>query len=229
MRITLAVVDMAGTTVTDDGLVEQAFTAAVASLGVEADDPRYPRMLEHVRATMGESKIAVFRHLFGGDEQQAQSGNTAFERAYAQLVHTGHCRALPGAAQAIGRLREAGVRVALTTGFSRGTQDAILAALDWTDLADITLCPADAGRGRPYPDMALTALLRLGLDDVRTIATVGDTAYDVLAGLRAGARIAAGVLTGAHDTPRLQAAGATHVLDTITQFTELVLSERKTT
>lgn len=222
MRTTLAVLDMAGTTVADDGLVEQAFTSAVGTLGVGQDDERHRAMMEHVRATMGESKIAVFRHLFG-DETQAQSANAAFEQAYGSLVDRGSCAEIPGAADAITALRTAGVRVALTTGFSAATQQAILAALGWQDIADLTLCPADAVRGRPYPDLALTALLRLRLDDVRTIATVGDTAYDVLAGLRAGAGTAAGVLTGAHDEQRLRSAGATHVLDSIRDFPALVL------
>ncbi|MBO0839939.1 MAG: HAD hydrolase-like protein [Sciscionella sp.] len=223
-RTTLAVLDMAGTTVADDGLVEHAFTEAVGTLGVTADDERYPDMLAHVRATMGESKIVVFRHLFG-EESLAHKANEAFEAAYARDVERGAVTEIAGAADAIDRLRTAGVRVALTTGFSATTQRAILDALGWRELADLTLCPADAGRGRPYPDLALTALLRLGLADVRTIATVGDTAYDVLAGLRAGAWLAAGVLTGAHDREQLTEAGATHVLDSVVDFCTVVLAE----
>ena len=61
--IEIAVLDMAGTTVQDDGLVEQAFTAAIGSVGVAEDSPRFPEMLEYVRTTMGESKISVFTHL----------------------------------------------------------------------------------------------------------------------------------------------------------------------
>lgn len=222
MRTTLAVLDMAGTTVADNGLVERAFTSAIATLGVTPGDDRYDGMLAHVRATMGESKIAVFRELCG-DEATARTANAAFEQSYGQLVDAGSCAAIPGAADAIDRLRSAGIRVALTTGFSATTQQAILAALGWQELADLALCPSDTVRGRPHPDLALTALLRLGIDDVRTIATAGDTAYDVLAGLRAGAHIAAGVLTGAHDATRLRAAGATHVLDSVVDFCALLL------
>jgi beta-phosphoglucomutase-like phosphatase (HAD superfamily) len=47
-------------------------------------------------------------------------------------------------------------------GFSPATRDAIIAALGWAPLVDLVLSPADAGRGRPWPDMPLTALLRLG-------------------------------------------------------------------
>ncbi|WP_371479075.1 phosphonatase-like hydrolase [Kitasatospora sp. NBC_00315] len=219
--IRLVVLDMAGTTVADDGLVERAFAAAAGSLGVDGGGPEHQRMLEHVRATMGESKISVFRHLFG-EEDKAQRANLAFEAAYHDLVDAGHCSALPGAAEAIAELRSQGRKVVLTTGFSRATQDRILAALGWQDIADLTLCPAEAGRGRPYPDLALTALLRTGTDSVHRIAVAGDTGYDMLTGTRAGAPIVAGVLTGAHGEERLRADGATHVLASIAELPKLL-------
>lgn len=213
--------DMAGTTIADDGLVEQAFTRAldeVDSIAIGRDTA-----LRYVRDTMGESKITVFRHLSGGDEVAARSLNGAFERAYELLVDAGLCAPIAGAEQLITKLRAAGVRTALTTGFSRATADRILSALGWQDLTDLTLVPAEAGRGRPYPDLVLTALLRLGVDDVRQVATVGDTASDVLAGRRAGAAIVAGVRTGAHDAATLRAAGATHVLRSIGDLETLLL------
>ncbi|MEW1774946.1 phosphonatase-like hydrolase [Streptomyces sp. NPDC086777] len=209
--IRLVVLDMAGTTVADGGLVERAFTTAARRLGADPD-----RLIDHVRATMGESKISVFRHLFGA-EAKAQEANRAFEAAYAELVDGGLVHALPGARETIERLQADGRTVVLTTGFARATQDAILAALGWQDLVPLTLCPADAGgRGRPYPDMVLTALLRTAAaDDVRQVAVVGDTSYDMLTGVRAGAGLVAGVLTGAHDADALRAAGATRVLESV--------------
>ncbi len=212
--IRLVVLDMAGTTVADGGLVEEAFTAAARHMGEEPAD-----MLAYVRATMGESKISVFRHLFR-EETRAQDANKAFEAAYAELVDAGRVAALPGARETIETLKSQGRTVVLTTGFARATQDAILTALGWQDLADLTLCPADAGgRGRPYPDMVLTAFLRTAVaDDVRQTAVVGDTSYDMLSGVRAGAGLVAGVLTGAHDADALRAAGAGHVLDGVGQL-----------
>ncbi|MET9732965.1 phosphonatase-like hydrolase [Streptomyces sp. NPDC006458] len=212
--IRLVVLDMAGTTVADGGLVERAFEAAARHLGADPAD-----MIGHVRATMGESKISVFRHLFG-DEAKAQQANKAFEAAYAELVDGGSVEALPGARETIEELKAQGRTVVLTTGFARTTQDAILAALGWQDLVPLTLCPADAGgRGRPYPDMVLTAFLRTAAaEGVGQVAVVGDTSYDMLSGVRAGAGLVAGVLTGAHDTEALRSAGATHVLDSVAQL-----------
>ncbi|MEV4921604.1 phosphonatase-like hydrolase [Streptomyces roseoverticillatus] len=223
-KTTLVVLDMAGTTVADDGLVEQAFTAAVRELGVAPGTARHTEQLAYVRATMGESKISVFRHLFAGDEEAARRANAAFESAYGRLVADGRCEPVRGAREAVEQLRDQGRAVVLTTGFARVTQDAILAALGWTDLAGLALCPADAGgRGRPYPDMVLTALLRTrAADDVRQVAVAGDTSYDMRSGTRAGAGVVAGVLTGAHDEAALLAAGATHVLGSVAELPGLL-------
>ncbi|MGW1356629.1 phosphonatase-like hydrolase [Streptomyces chartreusis] len=219
--IRLVALDMAGTTVADGGLVERAFAAAARHVGA---DPAAG--IDHVRATMGESKISVFRHLFG-DETKAQEANRAFEAAYADLVDGGEVAALPGAREAVEELTAQGRTVVLSTGFARPTQDAILAALGWQDLVPLTLCPADAGgRGRPYPDMVLTAFLRTGAADaVGQIAVVGDTSYDMLSGVRAGAGLVAGVLTGAHDAQALRSAGATHVLDSVAELPRLLAKE----
>ncbi|QQC89462.1 phosphonatase-like hydrolase [Streptomyces alfalfae] len=224
-RVGLVVLDMAGTTVADGGLVEQAFSAAAGELGVEPGSADHAEKLDYVRATMGESKISVFRHLFG-EEALARRANTAFEKAYGELVDGGRIAPVPGAREAVEALRAAGLTVVLTTGFARVTQDAILDALGWRDLVELTLCPADAGgRGRPYPDMVLSAFLRTGaVADVREVAVVGDTAYDMTSGVRAGAGVVAGVLTGAHGEAALREHGATHVLSSVAGLPALLAS-----
>ncbi|TDW66447.1 phosphonatase-like hydrolase [Kribbella pratensis] len=221
--IQLAVLDMAGTTVADDGMVEQAFTAAIGAQGIQPGTPQYERMIEHVRATMGESKITVFRALLER-EDVAQEANKAFEDAYSNLIDG--LEPIAGAEEAIRQLQDAGVKVCLTTGFAETTQHRILTALGWQTLADLTLCPAQAGRGRPYPDMVLKALLELKADSVTNVAVAGDTAYDMTTGIRAGAGIVAGVLTGAHGKQQLDAAGATHVLESVRELPGLLLDRR---
>ncbi|AYF77605.1 phosphonatase-like hydrolase [Nocardia yunnanensis] len=225
-QIDLAVLDMAGTTVSDDGLVIRSFERAATAAGIPAEGPEREAARQYVIDTMGQSKIVVFRALTGGDEERAQAGNAAFEAAYAELAAETGVTPIPGAAEAISELRAAGIKVALTTGFSRETQDILLNALGWNDIADLTLAPSDAGRGRPYPDLVLTAVLRLGIDAVVRVAVLGDTASDIGTGLSAGARIVAGTLTGAHDEQQLRAAGATHVVESVAEFARLLLAER---
>lgn len=220
--IQVAVMDMAGTTVADDGLVVEAFEAAATAGGLPTGGAERENARQYVLDTMGQSKIVVFRALFG-DESVAQQANTTFEDAYAALIDSGSATPIDGAAEAITRLRDAGVKVALTTGFSSATQGKLLAALGWQSLADLVLAPGDGVRGRPYPDLVLTSLMRLNADGVRNVAVIGDTASDVETALRAGAAIAAGTLTGAHNANQLRDAGATHLVGSPAEFADLVL------
>ena len=211
-HITVACLDMAGTTVRDDGTVMEAFTAAITDQNLPADG--YDRAMTAVRSSMGQSKIEVFRRILG-DEAAARKANDAFEDHYAAAVRNGVVAPMPGAEDTLMRLRDAGIRVCLLTGFSPATRDAIIDELAWGGLIDLALSPADAGRGRPWPDLPLTALLKLRGGAVSELAVAGDTTSDIESGLRAGAAIVAGVLTGADSRADLERAGAPLILDTI--------------
>ena len=217
-RIELVVLDMAGTTVADDGLVQEAFTRAWQLLhGPE----RLEAARAHVAATMGQSKVEVFRRLLD-TEQEAQELNEGFEAAYEALVREGRITAIEGAVQAIVALRQAGRQVLLTTGFSRRTAEGVLASIVWQDGAPLLLTPADAGRGRPAPDLNLTAAIRTGVSGVGAMAVVGDTPSDMLSGVRAGAGLVVGVLTGASDEAQLRDAGAHLVLASVADLPALL-------
>ncbi|WP_411721702.1 phosphonatase-like hydrolase [Mycetocola sp.] len=214
IEIELVVLDMAGTTVKDDGVVERAFQLAAERSGITRTEAERADALAYVRATMGQSKIDVFRVL-ADTEEDAVRANDAFEMAYGEIAAAEGVAAIDGAEDVLRELREAGVKIALTTGFSRGTQDVLLDALGWNDLVDLTLSPADAGRGRPFPDLPLTALLRTSVSRVDAVVVVGDTASDMLSGSAAGAGLVVGVLTGAHDAATLEEAGADVILNSI--------------
>ena len=214
MTYELVVLDMAGTTVVDDGLVEGAFARAWDR--VRGTDDGRAAAMEHVRATMGQSKIDVFRGI--ADEEGAQALNEAFELSFRELIAEGRCTPIAGAEEAIRELRGRGLRIAFTTGFSRPTADAILASLGWTDLADAVVTPAEAGRGRPAPDMILTALIRTGTSSVAGIVNVGDTESDAASGRAAGAGLVVGVLTGTRDAAALTSAGADLVLASVAEL-----------
>ncbi len=212
-RISVACLDMAGTTVADEGIVMSAFQAAMEQAGLAPGSDGYNGAAEIVQATMGQSKIEVFRRILG--DEAAAAANNAFEEHYARVVGAGRVAPLPGAAQTLTALRDAGIKICLATGFSPATRDAVIDTLGWHSLIDLALSPADAGRGRPWPDLPLTALLRLGGGAVGELAVVGDTPSDVESGLRAGAGVVAGVLTGSASRKELEAAGAPHVLGRI--------------
>ncbi len=220
-RIKIACLDMAGTTVSDEGSVEAAFSAALDRFGLRPGAPGYEQASRIVHETMGQSKIEVFRRILDR-ETDAQEANSLFELKYAEAVRSGDVKPIPGAAETLTALRAGGIKVCLATGFSPDTRNALLDALGWRPLIDLTLSPADAGRGRPWPDLPLTALLKLGGGAVTELAVAGDTASDVESGLRAGAGVVVGVLTGSGSREELEAAGAPHVIDSITELLPLV-------
>ena len=215
--IALVVLDMAGTTVADPGLTEMAFVSALREQDVESGSRELATMLAHIRATMGEPVLSVLTRVFAGDENRAKGGLKSFDARYAEFADAGQLVAMPGAAYAIEVLRESGIQVALTTGFSAATQICILDTLGWHDVADVTVRADEA-----QPNSVSAAAQALGIDDPALIATVGDTAYDIECGRRAGAKFVAGVLTGAHSGETLQAAGATHLLQAAMSLPEFI-------
>ncbi|HEY7362339.1 MAG TPA: HAD family hydrolase, partial [Streptosporangiaceae bacterium] len=133
----------------------------------------------------------------------------------AAAVAAGGAEAVPGAAEVMALLGREGIRVCLATGFAPATRDAVIGKLGWWPLIDLALSPADAGRGRPWPDIPLTALLRLGGGAVSELAVVGDTPSDIESGRRAGAGLVAGVLTGRSSREELAEAKAAVILDSV--------------
>lgn len=220
-EVRVVILDMAGTTVADDGVVIDAFHEALADAGVAEESPEFVKAERIVYDTMGQSKIEVFR-LVLGEEDAAQRANGVFEQAYGDRVRAGHVCALPGAEAVLGELHERRIRTCLTTGFSAATRDALLKELGWDGAVDLVLSPSDAGRGRPYPDMLWVAMLQLRASSVAEVAVVGDTASDMIAGKRAGVTLRAGVLTGSDKAERLRTGGATHVIAEVSELLSLV-------
>lgn len=217
-RVSLAVLDMAGTTVDERGCVRAAVLAALDHV----TDGQRPVDFEQVfRRSRGAAKTALFRALLG-DRDRALRAHARFEVELERLIGSGSVVPIEGATATFEHLRDRGVRVALATGFSVRNRLALLNHLNWTKLVDLALSPEDVGRGRPHPDTVLTAILRLKVEAVQAVAVVGDTANDLYCGTRAGASIVAGVLTGAHDRDTLAQAPHTHLLDSVADLPQLI-------
>lgn len=202
--------DMAGTTVLDNGLVLEAFRRTIEDLEVDADEADSAEA--YVVETMGQSKIEVFTALFG---ERAVMANEAFERNFVESAQELGVSEIPGARSTVETLRDVGLQVALTTGFSRTTREVLVDVLGWGDLFELRVSPADAGRGRPAPDMLWWCALKSQISAASSLMVVGDTASDMVAGLRAGAGYCVGVLSGTDDQARLIANGADDVIDSV--------------
>ncbi|MBL3699770.1 phosphonatase-like hydrolase [Leucobacter luti] len=225
--ITLAVFDMAGTTIDDGGAVYRALEDAVTETGVAVA----PADLQEWMGTEKRAAITALIGLGGGDATVPGLVEATFDR-FREILAERYAAApptpIPGVTEAITELRANGVRVALTTGFSRDVASGILTELGWhvddssvagaapTLAIDALVCGDEVAAGRPAPHMIHRAMERTGTIDVAEVLVAGDTAVDVLAGAHSGAAHSIGVLTGKLDRAEFPAA-ATAVLASVAQ------------
>ena len=223
--IKLVVLDVAGTTAKDDGLVVKAFINAIEPLNPCATE--LASMIDYVNVTMGQRKIDVFMHLCNQDFAQANAAHHRFVESYRNLVAEGLLEEFEGVSDFFRELSDRGVGVALTTGFPRSILDFIIESLGWQQLVDVSIAASEVVQGRPAPDMIERAIELYNADrgtdlGASQIAIAGDTQSDIQAGLSAHATIVAGVTSGASSKEELVAAGATHTLDSVVELLDLI-------
>jgi phosphoglycolate phosphatase len=184
----------------------------------------YVRSMVQFDRTRGWIPADVMHSLFPEDEIRAQAASLAFERSFRTAVDRFGALPLPGANDALAKLTAAGIKVCLLSCLSRPALSLILERLGWWQRADLILCADDVARGFPWPDLVLTAILRLGIGDVRDVAVVTASESGVLCARRAGARLVIGMLSDVDDASRLRRAGASHLLADIGDLPDLVTS-----
>jgi phosphonatase-like hydrolase len=209
----LLVTDFAGTVMRDDGAVIAAYRHTLARHGLALTD-------EELAARRGASKRAVFRELaaraaVADPAGLAEQALATFEAALQKAYEREPVVEVLGAEAALRRLRVAGVRLALTSGFERGLMDLLVQRLGWAALFDVTLAGSEVPVGRPAPFLIYRAMQALDVHAVARVAVVGDTALDLQAAHNARAGWVIGVLGGAHDLATLGATPHTHVLPSV--------------
>ncbi|MFF1253489.1 phosphonatase-like hydrolase [Pseudarthrobacter sp. NPDC058329] len=195
--IELVALDMAGTTIDEHGDVYRALEQSVRETGADVTP-------ENLQAWMGADKaeaIAALMDLGGVAADPALVGRTfvRFQEILAVLYAANAPVPLDGVEEALTTLKSAGVKVALTTGFSRDVAEPLLATLGWKvgdgELLDAVVTSDEVPRGRPAPHMIHRAMERTGVLRVSAVLAAGDTVNDLLAAANAGVT-GVGVLSG---------------------------------
>jgi HAD superfamily hydrolase (TIGR01509 family) len=97
---------------------------------------------------------------------------------------------VPGAPEAVRRLADAGLRLALASSSNRELIDAVLHRLELSSSFEVTVSSEEVARGKPAPDVYLEAARRLGVDPSHC-AAVEDSASGIRAAHAAGMRVVA--------------------------------------
>ena len=118
---------------------------------------------------------------------------------------------VPGAVEAVRRLRDDGFALAVASSSNRELIDAVLGRLGLAPLFAATVSSEEVDRGKPAPDVYLEAARRLGVEPRRCVA-VEDSASGIRAASSAGMRVFA--LPNRHFPPDAVALGlAAHVVE----------------
>ncbi|MFC3799236.1 HAD family hydrolase [Cohnella sp. GCM10012308] len=158
----------------------------------EGDVVDYDRNGPLAMGTVGEMLAILAWHGYRSGLSWAEAKTLAAEAklaADARLEATRAARLLPGVLDFLEACREAGVPLAVVTA---DETDAAIKHLAWLGIQarfDAIVGTDQVERGKPYPDMALLACKRLGLQGGR-FAVIGDTQGDMRMAKEAGAAAA---------------------------------------
>jgi phosphonoacetaldehyde hydrolase len=108
-----------------------------------------------------------------------------------------HAEPIDGCVATVEALRERGLKIGSTTGFTREMMDVLLPAAKRRGYApDVTVTPTDVPAGRPFPFMCLKNVIDLEVSSVEACVKVDDTIVGIEEGLNAGMWTVAVTLTG---------------------------------
>jgi phosphonatase-like hydrolase len=223
MRIKLAVFDIAGTTVLDNGFVADAFVNAFVMNG-------YDISLEDTHPYMGVKKIVAVRTML--ERLEADFTNADVEEIHNDFVnemidfyeYDSSVKPFDDTEDVFRQLKEKGIRIALNTGFPKTIADAIVHRFQWKEknLLDDYIASDEVENGRPASLMIEQLMFRAGIDDPMLVAKIGDTSVDIEEGLNAGCRYVIGVTTGTGSKDELQQYQPTHIVNSLSEILSIL-------
>jgi phosphonoacetaldehyde hydrolase len=194
-KVQAIIVDWAGTVIDHGSRAPMgAFVRAFKEFGVDITiaDARGPMGMakwDHIWALGQLPKVqagwqGAHGRPFGKDDADAifrvfEPMNVAAVRDHADFI--------PGALDSLAGLRERGIRIGSTTGYTRPIMEVVLQIAAAAEFApEIVVCAGDLPAGRPSPLMMWYAMAKLGVWPARTVVKVDDTIAGLGEGTAAG-------------------------------------------
>ena len=174
--------DLDGTLVDSENYHWQSWQHAMALDGTTVTHRQFTQ-------TFGQRNETILRGWLGDDAapERIQRVADAKEVEYRRLAEERGLTPLPGAADWLVRLQATGWKQAIASSAPRLNVDVMLRALKLEHYFDAIVASEDVTKGKPDPEVFLTAAARLGLPASRCIV-VEDATAGVEAARRAGMR-----------------------------------------
>ncbi len=208
----LAILDMAGTTIDDSGLVQQA------AINAMKEELKIDITLNDANNVMGIPKNIAFETLCSiyGVEISHDIINKLVFRFNQELIKVyaapNNIKLLPYVAELFAAMKKHNTKIYLNTGFEKKVADVIVNTLGLMTLIDGYICSDEVTKGRPNPDMILLAMQKENIKYGHQVMKIGDTTSDLYEGFSAGCAWNIAVLTGAQTYDQLRTAPFTQIL-----------------
>jgi phosphoglycolate phosphatase len=201
--------DLDGTLVDTPRAIVETFTAAFASMGVQAQDPAA------IRATIGLPLERAFSQLLGVplEDGRVAQGVKQYQVLFRELLLPKAGQMIfPGVEEGLRTLRGQGFALAVATSKFYSSADALLRAAGLRDHFDMVVGADQVAKPKPNPEMGHVIMQKLGIPAENTVM-VGDTTHDLQMAKAAGMRSIA-VTYGVHSVQELKSSEPTWMADT---------------
>ncbi|UOY91902.1 phosphonoacetaldehyde hydrolase [Ectobacillus sp. JY-23] len=194
-KIQAVILDWAGTTI-DYGCFAplEVFVDVFRKRGVqitieEARRPMGLLKIDHIRALTEMPRIKQeWNQVFNCDPQESDIHEMYhdFETTLFTILPR-YTTPVPGAVEMVARLRERGLKIGSTTGYTKEMMDIVVPEAKKQGYSpDCLVTPDQAGGGRPYPWMSYMNAMKLGVYPMSSIVKAGDTVSDIQEGRNSG-------------------------------------------
>lgn len=208
----LAIFDMAGTTIDDNGMVQQA------AINVMKSELNIEITIHDANNVMGIPKNIAFEtlcSLYGVEihSELIQKLVNLFNQELITLYAIpNNIKFMPYVGELFIAMKKQGTKIYLNTGFEKKVADVIVNTLGLMSLIDGYICSDEVSRGRPNPDMIQAIMKKEKIEYGHFVMKIGDTTSDLYEGFSAGCAWNIAVLTGAQTYDQLRTAPFTQIL-----------------
>jgi phosphonoacetaldehyde hydrolase len=157
----------------------------------EARGPMGLKKIDHVRKLFEIPRVTIaFAALQGRawNEEDVEALYSKLEPTLESIVRD-HCGLIPGHVECVDVLRNQGLKIGSTTGYTRLMMERFVEDVAAQGYApDFWMTPSDVSQGRPSPEMLFEnlRLLEIAKEDAFLCVKVGDTPSDMQEGRAAG-------------------------------------------
>jgi 2-phosphoglycolate phosphatase len=199
-----------------DGTLVDSYPAIAASVNhVRARRGLPPLPVEEVKRHVGRGPDHLLGHTVPGGDVAT---DLSIYRAHHPSVMGALTALLPGAAETLARLDDAGLRLGLCSNKPRIFSQVLLEQLGIARHFEVVLGPEDVAHLKPAPDMLQVAVRRLGLTPAQALY-VGDMTVDIETARAAGLTVWV-VATGSDSRAALVAARPDRLLERLSDLAD---------